>query len=139
MHDLPAGCRLITLPVRGDERGSLVALEQGREVPFDIARAYYIFGTQAGVARGFHAHRNLQQLAVVVRGSCRMLLDDGEDRSWVALDRPDKALLIGAMVWREMHDFSEDCVLLVLADRAYDEADYIRRHEDFLLAHQAAQ
>ena len=131
---LPEGCALIDLNVRGDARGSLIALEEGREVPFDIARAYYIYGTEAGVARGFHAHRALQQLAVVVRGSCQMLLDDGKSRTWVPLDRPDRAVLVGAMVWHEMHEFTEDCVMLVLADDVYDESDYIRNHDDFLVA-----
>jgi dTDP-4-dehydrorhamnose 3,5-epimerase-like enzyme len=130
--DLPSGCTVVELTVRGDERGSLVALEGGRDVPFEIARAYYIFGTQAGVARGFHAHRRTVQMAVVVRGSCRMLLEDGERRTWVTLDRPDRAIVIGAMVWHEMHDFSDDCVMLVLADDHYDESDYIRDHATFV-------
>lgn len=69
-------CRMIDLQVRGDERGSLIAIEAGSEAPFPIERVYYLFGTLAGVERGFHAHKKLQQLAVAVRGSCTMLLDD---------------------------------------------------------------
>lgn len=127
---LPA-CRLIDLEVKGDERGHLIALEALRNVPFAIRRAYLIYGTKAGVARGFHAHRRLNQLAVCVVGSCRMLLDDGRERREVVLGRPDLGLIIGPMVWHEMHDFSPDCVLLVLADDYYDEADYIRSIDEF--------
>jgi len=129
---LPKGCRLIPLASRGDERGSLVAIEGTSDVPFDIARVYYVFGTTAGVTRGRHAHRALNQLAVAVAGSCTMLLDDGASRVEVRLDDPETGLTLGPMIWREMSDFSPDCVLLVLADAAYDEADYIRDYAQFL-------
>ena len=122
----------INFPSLGDERGSLVALEGAKTVPFEIKRVYYIFGTQPGVARGFHAHRKLKQVAVCITGKCRMVLDDGAKREEVWLDSPNKGLVIGDMVWREMHDFSSDCVLLVLASEHYDESDYIRRYSDFV-------
>ena len=116
----------------GDERGSLVALETGKTVPFDIKRVYYIFATQKAVASGFHAHKNLKQIVVCVTGKCRMVLDDSKVRQEIWLDSPTKGLLISDLVWREMHDFSEDCVLLVLASEHYDESDYIRHYEDFI-------
>ncbi|SFR51157.1 WxcM-like, C-terminal [Marinobacter daqiaonensis] len=118
----------------GDDRGSLVAVEIGMEkaVPFDIKRVYYIFHTAEGVSRGFHAHKVLKQVAICVAGKCRMVLDDGEERVETWLDSPTKGLLIEDMVWREMHDFSEDCVLLVLASEHYDESDYIRDYEEFI-------
>jgi dTDP-4-dehydrorhamnose 3,5-epimerase-like enzyme len=122
---------IISFPPLGDDRGSLVALEAHKTVPFDVKRVYYIFGTQAGVSRGFHAHRALRQVAVCVTGKCRMVLDDGHRREEVWLDSPTKGLLIGDLVWREMHDFSLDCVLLVLASEHYNEADYIRSYEEF--------
>lgn len=118
----------------GDDRGSLVSLEGNKSVPFDIKRVYYIFGTEQGVARGFHAHRNLKQVAVCVTGKCRMILDDGKQRQETWLDSSTKGLLIEDLVWREMHDFSKDCVLLVLASEHYDENDYIRDYNDFLKA-----
>lgn len=124
--------KLIEFQTLGDSRGSLVALETGNQVPFDIKRAYYIFDTKSGVRRGFHAHKKLQQVAVCVQGACSFLLDDGSDQVTVRLDHPSKGLYIGAMLWREMFDFTEDCVLLVLADEVYDESDYIRSHADFL-------
>lgn len=123
--------QLVNFPPLGDDRGSLVALEAHKTVPFDIKRVYFIFGTQAGVSRGFHAHRALQQAAVCVTGKCRIVLDDGQRREDVWLDSPTKGLLIGDLVWREMHDFSPDCVLLVLASEHYDETDYIRSYDDF--------
>ena len=120
------------LTVRGDERGSLIAIEQSDTVPFEVARAYYLYGTQPGVIRGLHAHRSFVQFAVSLFGSCAMLLDDGSRRETVTLDDPSMGLLLPAMVWHEMADFSPDCVLLVLADAPYDEADYIRDYDEFL-------
>ncbi len=118
----------------GDERGSLVALEIGqeKELPFAIKRVYYIYRTAEGVSRGYHAHRDLKQVAICVAGSCRMVLDNGITREEAWMDCPNKGLLIESMVWREMHDFSSDCVLLVLASEHYDEDDYIRGYSDFI-------
>ena len=130
--ELLTGCRLVPLAVRGDDRGSLVAIEGGRDVPFAIARVYYVYATTPGVTRGLHAHRALNQLAVAVAGSCTMLLDDGTQRVTVRLDDPAVGLTMGPMIWHEMSDFSPDCVLMVLADAAYDEADYIRDYDAFL-------
>ena len=123
---------LVNLPSFGDERGNLIAIESDQSIPFQIKRLYYIFGTQPGVARGFHAHYNLKQVAICVKGSCRMILDDGQHREEVWLDTPNKGLLIGDLIWREMHDFSDDCVLLVLASEQYDETDYIRDYDEFI-------
>jgi len=116
----------------GDERGSLVALEGNKSVPFDIKRVYYIFGTKEGVSRGFHAHLNLKQVAVCVTGSCRFVLDNGKQREEVVLDKSTIGLLINDLTWREMYDFSPDCVLMVLASEYYDESDYIRDYNEFL-------
>lgn len=121
----------IHFPPLGDERGSLVALESRKTVPFAVQRVYYLFGTKLGVSRGFHAHRNLRQVAVCVTGHCRMILDDGMKREEAWLDSPTEGLMIGDMIWHEMHDFSPDCVLLVLASEHYDESDYIRNYDDF--------
>lgn len=121
----------IEFPPLGDNRGSLVALEGNKTVPFDIKRVYYIFGTEPGVARGFHAHRALKQVAVCITGKCRMRLTNGTEEAEIWLDSPIKGLVIDEMVWREMHDFSPDCVLLVLASEHYDEDDYIRDYDEF--------
>jgi len=121
----------IDFRIMGDHRGSLVAIEEDKTVPFEIRRVYYLFGTQPNTPRGFHAHRALRQVAVCVSGSCRMVLDDGARREEAVLNRPDRGLLIREMIWREMHDFSPDCVLLVLASEHYDEADYVRDYGAF--------
>jgi dTDP-4-dehydrorhamnose 3,5-epimerase-like enzyme len=122
----------IQLQKHGDNRGMLVALEADRNVPFEIRRVYYLFATRNGVHRGRHAHRRLNQLAVTVRGSVTFLLDDGTGPVTVVLDDPSQGLLLGRMVWRELYDFSEDCVLMVLADQLYDQNDYITDYADFL-------
>lgn len=124
--------RFISFPLIGDQDGSLVALEAERNVPFIIKRIYYIFSVQAGVARGFHAHRNLKQVVICLSGRCRIVLDNGSQRQEAWLDSPTKGLVIDDLVWREMHDFSKDCVLLVLASEYYDEADYIRNYDEFI-------
>jgi len=124
--------KLIDFPPLGDERGSLVAVEGNKNIPFDIKRVYYIFGTQKDIARGFHAHKELNQVAVCITGKCRMILDNGNTKENVWMDSATKGVLIEDMVWHEMHDFSDDCVLLVLASEQYDESDYIRDYVDFL-------
>ncbi|CAB1217408.1 sugar 3,4-ketoisomerase [Acinetobacter bouvetii] len=124
--------KFLPLQTHGDERGSLIALEQGKNIPFEIKRVYYLFNTGTDVRRGFHAHKDLTQVVVAVRGSCRFLLDDGKERITLLLDNPAQGLLIDSCIWREMYDFSEDCVLMVLANHLYDESDYIRNYDDFL-------
>jgi dTDP-4-dehydrorhamnose 3,5-epimerase-like enzyme len=116
----------------GDERGSLIAIEAEKSVPFEVRRVYYIFATKEGVERGYHAHKALNQVAVAVTGSCEMVLDDGECETSVLLDSAQKGVLIGPGVWRVMRNFSSDCVLLLLADQHYDEADYIRDYQEFI-------
>ena len=121
--------KLTSLPVVSDPRGKLIALEGGKETPFAIARVYYLYDVTQ--SRGFHAHRTLRQLMICLRGSCRVVVDDGDVRSQHTLDSPAQGLFIGAMTWREMHDFSPDCLLMVLASDVYDESDYIRDYATF--------
>ena len=115
----------------GDERGSLIVLNQLQEIPFTVKRVYYIHGTKDGVSRGFHAHKELHQLAICVSGNCRMVLDDGYAREEVLMQSPEVGVDLPPFLWHEMHDFSSDCVLLVLASALYDEDDYIRDYELF--------
>lgn len=134
----PMEIERIQLQKHGDHRGMLVALEQERNVPFQIKRVYYLFATHEKVHRGQHAHRHLNQLAVCVRGSVKLLLDDGTGPTEVVLNDPSHGLLLGRMVWRELYDFSDDCVLMVLADQLYDPGDYITDYGDFLRETKAA-
>ncbi|MBV7314830.1 FdtA/QdtA family cupin domain-containing protein [Shewanella sp. NIFS-20-20] len=124
--------KMLQFNALGDERGSLIALEQNNNIPFEVRRIYYLFDTKPNVVRGLHAHKNLKQVAIAIKGSCRFVLDDGTSRQDVWLKSPNEGLLIESCLWREMHDFSEDCVLMVVASEKYDESDYIRNYEDFL-------
>ncbi|APC91101.1 MULTISPECIES: sugar 3,4-ketoisomerase [Francisella] len=124
--------KLLSFEVISDQRGNLISLEQNKNIPFGIKRVYYIYGTKENVRRGYHAHRNLQQVLICVSGSCKVLIDDGKSKENIVLDSPDKGLQISGLVWREMYDFSPDCVLMVLASDFYDESDYIRNYSDFM-------
>lgn len=124
--------KLIKFKSLGDSRGELIALEANKDIPFDVKRVYYVYGTHPEAVRGLHAHRELKQVAVAIHGSCCFILDNGKTREKVILNRPDQGLLIDSCMWREMHDFSNDCVLVVLASEHYDESDYIRNYEEFV-------
>lgn len=117
-----------------DVRGSLVVIEQGRDVPFPIKRSYFIYGTSPDEPRGFHAHKQLEQVFVCLRGKCDIVLDDGKHKKTVKLDAPDQSLYVGKMIWHEMHHFSPDCIFAAFASDLYDEADYIRGYDDFVKA-----
>ncbi|MDD6482800.1 MAG: FdtA/QdtA family cupin domain-containing protein [Lachnospiraceae bacterium] len=116
----------------GDERGQLVALEEFKDIPFRIKRVYFMYDTAEGVVRGFHAHKQLEQILVCVHGTCKVLLDNGKEKKVVSLEKPYEGLYVANNIWREMYDFSEDSVLLVLASELYDENDYIRDYDKFL-------
>lgn len=118
--------------MHGDERGLLVAIEENRHIPFNIKRVYYMYDTQEKVRRGYHAHKKTTQVAIVLKGSCKFLFDDGCTKQDISLDNPAIGLLIEPLMWHEMYDFSDDCILMVLADDFYDESDYIRNYDDFV-------
>ncbi len=109
----------------GDERGSLVPIENNKDIPFRIGRIYYIYNTKSGVVRGKHAHKDLHQVLICLSGSCDILLDNGQERETVTLNTRELGIYIHGFVWREMHNFSTDCVLLALVDRPYDPEDYV--------------
>ena len=121
----------ITFTPRGDERGMLVAIEGGTDVPFAIKRVYTLHGFAPGSVRGGHAHKTLRQVIVCLAGACVIDLDDGGRAQSVALDDPARGLVLAPMVWHEMRGFSAGCVLMVLAAEPYDEADYIRDRSEF--------
>ena len=116
----------------GDERGQLGALEEFKDIPFEIKRVYYMYDTGEGIHRGFHAHKTLKQILICIHGSCKVLLDNGEEKKIVSLEKPYEGLYIAHNMWREMYDFSPDAVLMVLASEYYDESDYIRDYDEFL-------
>ncbi|SFA97028.1 sugar 3,4-ketoisomerase [Clostridium frigidicarnis] len=116
----------------GDYRGVLVPIEQLKNIPFEIKRIYYMYDTKKEIVRGKHAHKTLQQILICINGQCKVLLDDGKEKSVVNLDRRNLGLYIGPNTWREMFEFSEEAVLVVLASDYYKEEDYIRDYNKFL-------
>ncbi|HMT02232.1 MAG TPA: FdtA/QdtA family cupin domain-containing protein [Burkholderiales bacterium] len=124
--------QFIDFAVKGDDKGFLISLESFKNIPFNIKRVYYIFGTLENVRRGFHAHYKIEQIAVCIKGSCKFLLDDGKIKDIVTLNNNHTGLVIPPMIWHEMFDFSPDCVLMVLANDYYYESDYIRNYNDFI-------
>lgn len=116
----------------GDARGELVAIEEFKDIPFRVKRIYYMYGVGQDVTRGYHAHKALEQVLICIHGSCKIRLDNGKEKEIVALNKPNEGLYVANNMWREMFDFSEDAVLIVLASQLYDEADYIRDYNEFL-------
>jgi dTDP-4-dehydrorhamnose 3,5-epimerase-like enzyme len=124
--------KLIQLQKHGDERGRLVALEEEKNIPFPIKRVYYMFETTAGVRRGFHAHKKLQQFLIALSGSFDVILNDGKEVKTITLNKPFEGLLITNEIWRELKNFSSGAVCLVIASDVFSEDDYIREFQDFL-------
>jgi UDP-2-acetamido-3-amino-2,3-dideoxy-glucuronate N-acetyltransferase len=123
---------IINFNTHADDRGKLVALEEGQELPFRLQRVYYMRDLSENKPRGYHAHRNLQQLAICLSGSCNFLLDNGQQKFDFRLSSPDEGLYIGKYMWREMHHLSHDCILLVLASEKYSPSDYIDDYDEFI-------
>jgi len=131
----PSGhARMIDLPVISDPRGDLTFVEGGKHVPFDIRRVYYLYNVPVDADRGGHAHRELQQVVFALSGSFRISVDDGKSKSEYVLRDPRRGLYINKLIWREMDNFSQGAVCMVLASHPYDEADYYRDYDDFLAA-----
>lgn len=124
-------CKLVSFHLRKNPAGNLSFLEGERDLPFEIKRAYYIYDVPADGRRGFHAHKELQQCLICLHGSCKVMLDDGEQQKTFELNNPNEGLYIGPVTWREMYDFSDGAVLLALVSQYYNEADYIRDYTEF--------
>ncbi len=124
--------KMIQFQPHGDERGMLIALEEKKNIPFEVKRVYFMYDTIEDVHRGKHAHKNLKQVLFCPCGACTILLDDGKETREIRLDKPAEGLLVEACMWREMYDFTPDAVLMVLASDYYDESDYIRNYDEFI-------
>ena len=123
----------IDLYNKSDNRGNLVVAEAQKNIPFNINRVYCLYNLNEE-PRGFHAHKDLQQVVVCLSGSCKFLLDNGQEKEIIDLNPDASGLFVDKMIWREMFSFSSDCVLMVLASELYDENDYIRNYDDFLIS-----
>lgn len=125
--------KLIDFKNLGDERGDLMVIEgDGMDIPFQIKRVFYIYGSDAAVVRGQHANRETEFLLVNVSGSSKVRVDNGKNSAIIELNRPGMGLYLSPMLWKDMYDFSSDSVLLVLCSRHYDEKEYIRDYQEYL-------
>lgn len=131
-------CKVVDLPKISDPRGNLTFIEGGNHIPFDIKRVYYLYDVPGGAERGGHAHKALHQLIVAMSGSFDVLLDDGEEKKRIHLNRSYFGLYVCPMIWRELDNFSSGSVLMVLASNIYDEDDYYRNYNEFLSAREIA-
>jgi dTDP-4-dehydrorhamnose 3,5-epimerase-like enzyme len=125
-------CRIIELPKIADPRGNLTFIEGNSQIPFDIKRVYYLYDVPGGGERGGHAHKDLSQLIIAMSGSFDVILDDGENKKRVHLNRSYQGLYVCPMIWRELDNFSSGSVCLVLASNLYSEDDYFRNKHDFM-------
>lgn len=116
----------------GDERGKLVVVEGAQDIPFEVRRVFYIYGSDSSVVRGQHANRNSEFVLINVSGTSKVRVDNGFEEVVIELNRPRMGLYLPTMVWKDMYEFSEDSVLLVLANTHYDGTEYIRDYDEFL-------
>lgn len=127
--------QMLEFAQKGDERGHLVVVEGMRDVPFEIKRIFYIYGSDEDVIRGNHANRESEFVLINVHGTSKVKVKDGKGNEAVySLNRPHTGIYLPKMVWKEMYDFSEDSVLLCIASTVYDASEYIRDYDDFLKA-----
>lgn len=124
--------KIVDFKELGDERGNLVVIEGGKDIPFEISRAFYMYGAQGNVVRGQHANRRSSFVLINVSGTSKVRLDNGVEEKIVELNRPKMGLYIKPMIWKDMYDFSKDSVLLVLSDEHYHEQEYIREYKEYL-------
>lgn len=126
-------CRIVDLDRHhSDRKGNLTVVENGRDLPFNVKRVYYLYDVPGGESRGSHAHRNLNQLIIAASGSFRVTLFDGVKRKSFFLNRPYRGLLVRPGMWRDLDDFSSGAVCMVLASDVYKADDYIRDFDEFL-------
>ena len=116
----------------GDERGNLVVVEGEQDIPFEIKRVFYIYGSDSEVVRGQHANRNSEFVLINVSGTSKVRVDNGFEEEIIELNRPRMGLYLPTMLWKDMYDFSEDSVLLVITNTHYDGAEYIRDYDEYV-------
>ena len=131
MQHVTEQCRVLNFGDLGDERGKLVVVEGKMDIPFEIKRVFYIYGSDNEVVRGQHANRESEFVLINVGGTSKVRIDNGHSEAVIELNKPMMGLYIPTMVWKDMYDFSEDSILLVLASTHYDGNEYIRNYEDY--------
>ncbi len=123
--------KLINFNQLGDNRGHLVVAEGNKDIPFDIKRIFYIYGTKENVTRGQHANKKSKFVLINLAGNCKIKVDDGINEEVIVLDKAHEGIYLEEMVWKDMYDFSVDSILLVLSSEYYDGSEYIRDYEEF--------
>lgn len=131
MINVAEQCKVLNFSDLGDERGKLVVVEGSQDIPFKIERVFYIYGSDSEVVRGQHANRESEFVLINVGGTSKVRIDNGHSEAIVELNKPMMGLYIPTMVWKDMYDFSEDSILLVLASTHYDGKEYIRDYEEY--------
>ena len=124
--------RILEFAEHGDERGNLVIAEGNQDIPFEIKRVFYMYGSDPDIVRGQHANRESEFVLINVAGKSKVRITDGKEEFVAVLDRPMMGIYIPKMVWKDMYDFSPDSVLLVLASTHYDGGEYIRDYDTYL-------
>lgn len=125
-------CKIFQFKDLGDERGNLVVIEGGIDIPFELKRVFYIYGSDCDVVRGQHANRRTEFILINVSGKSKVRITDGKEEYIVVLDKPRMGVYIPPMIWKDMYDFSEDSILLVLCSEHYDADEYIRNYEEYI-------
>ncbi|WP_207426476.1 FdtA/QdtA family cupin domain-containing protein [Pedobacter sp. SYSU D00535] len=125
-------CNVIELPKIHNRAGNITPIASNKDIPFSIRRIYYLYDVPGGETRGGHAHYELHQLIIAASGSFDVVLDDGNNKKTVTLNRPNYGLYVTPGIWRDLINFSSGAVLLVLASNKYSEQDYIRDYAEFL-------
>jgi hypothetical protein len=126
-------CCLLDLPrIMQPGRGSITPVEGGKDIPFEIARVYYLYDVPGGESRGGHAHKELEQVIVAALGSFEVVVDDGVNQKTFHLNRSNCGFFLPRLIWRELKNFSSGAICLVLASQPYREEEYLREHADFI-------
>ena len=131
MQHVTEQCKVLYFGDLGDERGKLVVVEGNKDIPFKIERVFYIYGSDNEVVRGQHANRESEFVLINVGGTSKVRIDNGHTEAIIELNKPMMGLYIPTMVWKDMYDFSEDSILLVLASTHYNGQEYIRDYEEY--------
>ena len=131
MQHVTEQCKVLKFADLGDERGKLVVVEGEQHIPFAIQRVFYIYGSDSEVVRGQHANRESEFVLINVGGTSKVRIDNGHSEAVIELNKPMMGLYIPTMVWKDMYDFSEDSILLVLASTHYNGKEYIRDYEEY--------
>lgn len=124
---------IISIPKIEDPRGNLSVIEKDI-IPFEIKRVYYLYDVPSGAERGGHSHKQQKEFLIALSGSFDVILNDGEQEKTVTLNKPNQGLLIETEIWRELKNFSSGAVCLVIASDVFDEEDYIRDFDEFILS-----